>query len=207
MRQGFVVGLTGGIGSGKSAVADLFARQGVAVIDTDVIAHQLTAAGGAALPALRAAFGEEVMTPAGALDRTAMRGRVFADAAERKRLEAVLHPLIRQESERQLALAAGAGCPYALLVVPLLAEAGDYRERVNRVVVVDCAPATQVRRVMARNGWPQDEVERVLAAQSSRQARLAVADDVIANDDGWAALLPQVERLHGMYLDLARHAG
>ena len=207
MRHDFVVGLTGGIGSGKSAVAELFARQGVAVVDTDAIAHQLTGVDGAALPALRAAFGEDVMTPRGALDRAAMRGRVFADEAERKRLEAILHPLIRQESERRIAAAASADCPYVLLVVPLLIESGDYRERVDRILVVDCAPAIQVRRVMARNGWSQEAVERILAVQSSREKRLAVADDVIANNGELAALLPQVVHLHDRYLELARHGG
>jgi len=207
LRHDFVVGLTGGIGSGKSAVAELFARQGVAVVDTDAIAHQLTGVHGAALPALRAAFGEDAMTPEGALDRAAMRGRVFADETERKRLEAILHPLIRQESERRIAAAASADCPYVLLVVPLLIESGDYRERVDRILVVDCAPAIQVCRVMARNGWSQDAVERILALQSSREKRLAAADDVIANDGELAALLPQVEHLHDMYLELARHAG
>jgi dephospho-CoA kinase len=207
VNQGFVVGLTGGIGSGKSTVADLFARQGIAVVDTDAIAHQLTGEGGAALPALRAAFGDDVVTPEGALDRAVMRSRAFADETERKRLEAILHPLIRQESERRVAAAVGTQNPYTLLVVPLLIESGDYRGRVNRVLVVDCAPTTQMRRVMARNGLAQEEIERILATQATREMRLAAADDVIMNDGEPAALFPQVARLHHLYLDLARYTG
>jgi dephospho-CoA kinase len=165
----FVVGLTGGIGSGKSAVGDLFAARGIAVIDTDAIAHQLTAPGGAAMPAIRAEFGDAAATAEGALDRAAMRNIVFADPSARKRLEAILHPLIRIESERRLA---SADSPYAILMVPLLVESGDYRKRVDRVAVVDCREETQIARVMRRNGLARPEVERILAAQASRAQRL-----------------------------------
>jgi dephospho-CoA kinase len=199
----YVVGLTGGIGSGKSAVADLFAARGVPVIDTDAIAHELTAPGGAAMPAIRAEFGDGAAGTDGALDRAAMRAIVFADPSARKRLEAILHPLIRSESERRL-LANPAGPPYAILMVPLLVEAGDYRKRVNRIAVVDCAEATQIARVMRRNGLARSEIERILAAQATRAERLAAADDVIDNDGDLAALLPQIERLHVNYLALAR---
>jgi dephospho-CoA kinase len=202
-----VIGLTGGIGSGKSAVADLFAARGITVVDTDAIAHALTTAGGAAMPAIRAAFGAEVVSAEGALDRAAMRALVFADPATRKRLEAILHPMIREESERQLLAAAGDGRPYAILMVPLLVESGDYRKRVDRVAVVDCAEATQIARVMNRNGLTRSEVERILAAQASRAERLAAADDVIDNDGDLAALPAQIERLHLKYLGLPRHAG
>jgi len=201
----YVVGLTGGIGSGKSAVADLFAARGVNVVDADAVAHALTRAGGGAMPAVRAEFGDDVADGDGALDRAAMRARVFADPSARKRLEAILHPMIREESERRLA--AGAGAPYAILMVPLLVESGNYRQRVDRIAVVDCAEATQIARVMSRNGLSREEVERILAAQATRAERLAAADDVIDNDGALAALAPQVERLHSIYLSYARPIG
>lgn len=202
----YVVGLTGGIGSGKSAAADLFAERGIAVIDTDAIAHALTSADGAAMPLIRAEFGDAVATPDGALDRAAMRAMAFADLSARKRLEAILHPLIRNESELQLA-AAAADSPYAILVVPLLIEAGNYRKRVNRIAVVDCAEATQIARVISRSGLARPEIERILAAQASRSERLAAAADVIDNDGDIAALPPQIERLHANYLVLAHRFG
>ena len=199
-----VVGLTGGIGSGKSAAADLFAARGAAVIDTDAIAHALTKAGGAAMPLIRAGFGDGVVGGDGALDRAAMRVMVFADPSARKRLEAILHPLIREESERQLAAAT---TPYAILVVPLLIESGDYRKRVNRIVVVDCAEATQIARVISRSGLARPEIERILAAQATRSERLAAADDIIDNDGDLAALPAQIERLHVNYLALSQRFG
>ena len=200
----YVVGVTGGIGSGKSAVAHLFAQRGITVVDTDAIAHALTAPGGAAMPALRAEFGDTVANADGALDRAAMRAMVFADPAARKRLEAILHPLIRAESERQL-LQRPAESAYAILMVPLLVESGDYRKRVNRIAVVDCAENTQIERVMSRNGLARSEIERILAAQATRAERLAAADDVIDNDGALAALPPQIERLHGRYLELSHY--
>ena len=200
----FVVGLTGGIGSGKSAVGELFAAHGISVIDTDAIAHELTGAGGAAMPQIRAAFGDGVVDADGALDRAAMRAIVFADPPARKRLEGILHPMIRTECERRLA---GADSPYAILMVPLLVESGSYRERVNRVAVVDCREETQIARVMKRNGLARVEVERILAAQATREQRLAAASDVIDNDGELAALAPQVERLHAAYLAGAAHVG
>lgn len=193
-----VVGLTGGIGSGKSAVADLFAAQGVPVVDTDALAHALTAPGGAAMPAIRAAFGAGVVGPAGALDRDAMRAIAFADPSARKRLEAILHPMIRAEGERLIADCLRTS-PYAILMVPLLVESGDYRRRVDRVAVVDCAEETQVARVMSRNGLARAEVERILAAQASRAERLAAADDIIDNDGALADLAPRVAALHAEY--------
>jgi dephospho-CoA kinase len=200
----WVVGLTGGIGSGKSAAADLFAACGIPVIDTDAIAHELTAPGGAAMQAIRAAFGDAVVTPDGALDRAAMRAIAFADPAARKRLEAILHPLIRAEGERRIAAAAA---PYVILMVPLLVESGSYRERVNRVAVVDCREETQIARVMGRNGLKRTEVERILAAQATRAERLAAADDVIDNDGDIATLAPRIAHLHEHYLSLARGFG
>ena len=158
------------------------------------------------MPAIRAEFGAAVAAADGALDRAAMRARVFADPAARKRLEAILHPMIRSESERLLA-ADAARSPYAILMVPLLVEAGSYRERVDRIAVVDCAEATQIARVMSRNGLTREEVERILAAQATRAERLAAADDVIDNDGDLAALRPQIERLHVNYLAYAGNVG
>ena len=198
------IGLTGGIGSGKSTVANLFAAHGVPLVDTDAIAHELTAPGGAAMPAIRAAFGAAVIGADGRLERTAMRQRVFAEPAERARLEAILHPLIRSESEQRMAQTAAGGAPYALLVVPLLIESGTYRQRVDRVLVVDCAEATQIARVMARSGMSQAEVQGILAAQASRAERLAAADDVISNDGDASELLPLVHALHQRYLGMSR---
>ena len=196
----FVVGLTGGIGSGKSIVADSFSSHGVPVIDTDVIARDLTGPGGAALEAIRAAFGEAVMQTDGTLDRAALRRRVFPDSASRQRLEAILHPLIRQRVEQALATLTA---PYALIVIPLLVETGAYRDVLDRVLVVDCPEDQQIARVMARSGLTRDEVAAILAAQASRAERLAVADDVILNTAPPDALRSEVARLHQTYLALA----
>jgi dephospho-CoA kinase len=198
-----VVGLTGGIGSGKSAAADEFARLGAAVVDTDLIAHRLTGPGGAALPAIQRVFGEGFILPSGAMDRKRMRERVFADAAARKSLEAVLHPMIRDESERQIAAASG---PYVVHVVPLLVESGDYRRRVDRVLVVDCPEATQIARVRARSGLSADEAQAIVRSQTSRAERLAAADDVIDNSSTLEELHNQVAALHARYAAMAREA-
>jgi dephospho-CoA kinase len=151
------------------------------------------------MPAIRAAFGDSVASADGALDRAAIRTLVFADPAARKRLEGILHPMIRGESERQL-LASAPSSPYAILMVPLLVESGGYRQRVNRIAVVDCAEATQVARVMRRSGLSKSDVERILAAQATRAERLAAADDVIENDGALADLAPRIERLHRNYV-------
>jgi len=192
--------LTGGIGSGKSSVARLFAAHGVAVIDADALAHELTAPGGAAIPAIRAAFGPEVIDERGALDRERTRQHVFRDPAARKRLEGILHPLIRDESERRRAAATSA---YVVLMIPLLVESGDPRRRCDRVLVVDCPEPEQVRRVMLRSNLARAEVEAIMATQASRAARLAHADDVIDNGGDPDRLGPQVEALHARYLSLA----
>ena len=196
----FVVGLTGGIGSGKSTVADLFVARGARLVDTDAIAHALTAAGGEAMPALCAAFGDDIATADGALDRARMRARVFADPAERSRLEAILHPLIRAESSRQVA---ASDAPYIVLAVPLLIESGDWSTRCDRVLVVDCPPEVQRARVMARSGLAAEEVDRIIAAQATRAQRLAAADDVIDNAAGLQALGERFDALHRHYLALA----
>lgn len=197
----FVVGLTGGIGSGKSTVAEGFARLGVPVIDTDAIAHALTASHGDALPAIRARFGAGVFDAHGELDRGALRQIVFGDAEARRALEAILHPRIRTEVERQLADLAAA--PYVLLVVPLLIETDAYRETVQRVLVVDCPEPLRVARVMARSGLARSEVEAIVAAQASDAQRRARADDVIDNAGEPAALDAKVAALHVRYLSLA----
>lgn len=200
----FVIGLTGGIGSGKSAAADLLAARGALVVDTDQIAHQLTAPGGAAMEPIREAFGNGVVAADGALNRPAMRALAFEDPDARKRLEAILHPMIRAESERQCRAAT---TPYVVLVVPLLIESGTYRERVRRLCVVDCPEDVQVLRVMQRSGLEERQVRAIMAAQASRAERLAAADDVIDNSAGYAELAVQVERLHGAYLRLASEGG
>jgi dephospho-CoA kinase len=192
--------LTGGIGSGKSSVARLFEARGVEVIDADALAHALTAPGGGAIPAIRAAFGPEVIDERGALDRERMRQQVFGDPGARKRLEAILHPIIREESERLRAAAASA---YVILMIPLLVESGDPRRRCDRVLVVDCPEEEQVRRVMLRSNLARPEVAAIMATQASRAARLAHADDVIDNGGDPDRLPPQVEVLHARYLALA----
>lgn len=201
----FVIGLTGGIGSGKSAVADRFALLGAAIVDTDEIAHGLTRPGGAAIAQIRAMFGEGSIAPDGAMDRKKVRGIVFADPAARKRLESVLHPMIRAESERRIAASAGVA-PYAVHVVPLLVESPDHRTRVSRVLVVDCDEGVQVKRVEQRSGLDEAEVRRIVAAQASRAERLAAADDVIDNSGPLAGIAPQIEALHERYLVLAKEA-
>lgn len=196
----FIVGLTGGIGSGKSAAAGCFAAHRISVVDTDAIAHELTAAAGAAMPALRAEFGEDIAAADGALDRSRMRRLAFADPAVRRQLEGILHPMIRElagERCRQ------AGSPYVILAVPLLVESGTYRERCDRVLVVDCPESLQVSRVMARNGLAEMDIRAILATQATRAQRLAAADDVLTNDHGLAALEERIAGLHQRYLHLA----
>lgn len=196
LNERFSVGLTGGIGSGKSLVADMFAERGAAVIDTDSIAHQLTAPAGLAMPIIRSAFGDGFIQPDGALNRAAMRSHVFADPAAKRTLESILHPLIRAEAERAAALAPGS---YLIFVVPLLIETGTWKHAVKRVLVVDCPEPLQVARVMQRNALTEAQVYAIMATQASRTARLEHADDVIVNDSDVAALAPQVDRLHARY--------
>ena len=177
---GLRIGLTGGIGSGKSSVARRLAARGALVVDTDALAHALTAPGGAAIPAIAAAFGADMIAADGAMDRARMRTLVFADPAQRQRLEAILHPMIG-EATRAQASRAGAGQP-VVFDVPLLTESGTWRARVDRVLVVDCPVATQVARVVARSGWTPEAVERTIAQQATRAQRRAIADAVIVND-------------------------
>lgn len=200
----FVVGLTGGIGSGKSAAAAEFERLGAAVVDADAIAHELTRAGGAAIERVRREFGDDSIDGTGAMDRARMRARVFADPSAKARLEALLHPMIRAEAARRIAVA---DAPYVVHVVPLLVESADYRRRVSRVLVVDCTPAVQIDRVRRRSGLAEEEIRRIIDAQLPREARLAAADDVIDNSGSLDALHKQVRALHARYLELARGGG
>lgn len=195
----FCVGLTGGIGSGKSAAADMFKALGAAIVDTDVIARQLTAPGGTAIPALRAAFGDAILAADGALDRNRMRALAFSSADAKGRLEQILHPMIRAESRRQVGEADGA---YVVLVVPLLVETGSYRDIVKRIVVVDCEEQTQIRRTMARSGLDESAVHAIMRAQATRSQRLAAADDVIRNEAGLDELQKQVAALDRLYRQL-----
>jgi dephospho-CoA kinase len=192
-----VVGLTGGIGSGKTTVAHRFAALGADVVDTDEIARAITQVHGEAMPAIRECFGAAYVTPEGALDRAAMRALAFTDAGARARLEAILHPAIRRAADAALAQASG---PYALIVVPLLFETRGYLDRVARVLVVDCPPETQLARVMARSSLPAEEVRAIMAAQWPRWRRLQMADDVIWNAGEASALEAQCSRLHAEYL-------
>jgi len=180
--------------------ADLFATHGVSVIDTDYIAHQLTVAGGPAIASIREEFGDRFINASGAMDRARMRDCVFSDMSAKARLEAILHPLIRVETERAATQARG---PYLLFVVPLLVESGNWRQRVSRVLVVDCPEQLQIDRVMQRSGLSDVQVRAIMATQVSRTARLAAADDVVLNDGETAALAPQVNRLHTLYTELA----
>jgi len=200
MMPAFSVGLTGGIGCGKSTVADLFAALGATIVDTDVIAHALTAPQGAAMPAIVAEFGPDFAQPDGALDRARMRTLVFSDATARARLEAILHPRIRAATEAAGQAATGA---YVIYVVPLLIESGSWRERVTRVLAIDCSEDTQVARVMQRSHLSADEVRAIMATQVTRARRLAEADDVVDNDAGLEALRTQVQALHERYLALS----
>ena len=182
VRRGVdTIGLTGGIGSGKSTVAALLVAHGATLVDTDAIAHALTTPGGAAMPALRQRFGAAVAGPDGALDRAQMRALVFADPAAKQALEAILHPMIGAEAQRQAQVAEGAG-QVVLFDVPLLTESSHWRNRCQRILVVDCSADTQVQRVMARSGWTADQVQRVIDQQLPRAARRAMADAVIFND-------------------------
>ena len=197
----FSVGLTGGIGCGKSTVADLFAARGASIVDTDQIAHSLTAPDGAAMPALVAEFGPDYADANGALDRAKMRNLVFSDAAAKAKLEAILHPRIRQAT---LAAAAEATGSYVIFAVPLLVESGGWVERVNRVLVIDCLESLQIARVMARNGLSGEQVKAIMATQATRAMRLAAADDVIDNNGDLAALEPQIAQLHDLYLAFSK---
>ncbi|MGZ5256788.1 MAG: dephospho-CoA kinase [Burkholderiales bacterium] len=199
----FCVGLTGGIGCGKSKATDIFAELGAGVVDTDVISRELTGPGGGAMQAVAKEFGQGYVLSDGSLDRPRMRALVFNDAAAKQKLETILHPLIRAASRERITSAPEA---YVIVVVPLLLETGAYRDLVDRVLVIDCDEAQQVARTMARSGLTEDEVRRIMRAQVPRAARLKGADDVLHNDADIHALRTQVEALHAQYLAAARNA-
>jgi dephospho-CoA kinase len=194
----FCVGLSGGIASGKSTVAQLFADLGAAIVDTDVIAHQLTRHNGAAMPAIAAAFGAAFVNQDGSLNRVAMRARVFANPSERQRLETILHPMINAETRAQGASVAG---DYVMFVVPLLVESAQWRTQVDRFLIVDCPAELQRQRLLLRPTMTAVQADQILAVQAGRETRLAVADDVIYNSDSVdiQGLKAQVQRLHLQY--------
>jgi len=192
MRGVLRLGLTGGIGSGKSTVAGMLAGRGAAIIDADAISRQTTAAGGQAIAAIAQTFGPEYITPEGALDRERMRALAFSDPSSRRRLEQIVHPLVGQETRRRSLAAIDAGHRCVVFDIPLLVESAHWRRQVDQVLVVDCRPQTQIERVSLRNGLGREEIERILASQSSRSARLRAADHVLCND---GLTLPELERL------------
>lgn len=192
-----LIGLTGGIGSGKSTVAALFAEHGAGIIDTDAIAHCLTQAGGEAIATIRAVFGDDYLTETGALDRARMRELVFSDPAAKQRLEQILHPIIFEQAKVQVQQLQGK--PYIVVVVPLLPESRNFRQLVQRVLVVDCDEDTQVARVIGRSGLTENEVRAIIARQTPRAERLQLADDIIRNDSGLDGLAVQVAALHERY--------
>lgn len=194
----FTVGLTGGIGSGKTRIANEFAARGASIIDTDAIAHQLTAPGGNAIPAIEANFGKEMLTPQGAMDRTKMRELIFSDAKQKLQLEAILHPMIRAEAAIQTELATGI---YIMYVVPLLVESGHWK--FSRILVIDCDEDRQIQRVMQRDGLAENLIKSIIARQATRQQRLAIATDVIQNQGAFETLIPEIDRLHKLYCHLS----
>ena len=197
------VGITGGLGSGKTTISQLFEELGVPVIDTDVISRQLTSLNGGAIPRIREVFGETVFQPDGNLDRGTLRAQIIADEQVRKLLETILHPMIMDEVSRKIAAISS---PYVLVVVPLLVETGAYDEMLDRVLVVDCDEQTQVKRALARGGWSEVEIHGMIGKQASREQRLERADDVINTDCKLDELVGRVKALHEKYLGKASQA-
>lgn len=199
MARRFRVGLTGGIACGKSTVANLFAALGASIVDTDLLAREVVAPGSPLLPQIAAHFGLQVLQEDGSLDRAALRDLVFASPAERQWLEQLTHPAIRELTDLRCETATG---KYVIVAIPLLVETGG-ADRFDRVLVVDCQPELQLARLQARDGVTRVQAERMLAAQATREQRLAVADDVVRNDGDLATLRNQVEKLHRRYLSAA----
>jgi dephospho-CoA kinase len=197
------IGLTGGIASGKSMVADMFAAKGVPVIDTDIIARQIVQPGEPALSEIEREFGPDVISQDGQLDRRQLREIVFSDDRKRETLEAITHPRIRDAAARQSSEAGGV---YQVIVVPLLVES-PMRHWMDRVLVVDCSEETQLQRLLERDAESREQARRMIGAQASREERLAIADDVVGNDGTKAEAEEQVEKLHRFYLDLAKSKG
>jgi dephospho-CoA kinase len=193
-----IIGLTGGIGSGKSTVAELFAQHGAALVDTDEIAHAISAAGGGGATAVAKVFGASYLDNSGAIDRSKLRALVFDNDEARRRLNAVLHPLIRQEAIDRL-ITLPVATPYAILAVPLLFETNAYADVIWRSLVVDCPEALQIARVKSRSQLDDATIKRIMQAQLSRQERLARADDIIVNDGNLSQLADNVEKLHEIY--------
>lgn len=193
------IGLTGGIGCGKTTVAEMFAAFGVGIVDTDVISHELTQVNGSAIPAIKAALGNDYITPEGALNRALVRELIFADSSKKRLLEKILHPLILNQAMSQLQQLKHT--PYKILVVPLLVENVQFQQLVQRVLVVDCSEETQIDRVTSRNNMSPSDVQSILAQQSSRTERLKIADDVINNDNDIGSLSKQVKVLHKRYAE------
>ncbi|HDS9361085.1 TPA: dephospho-CoA kinase [Enterobacter chengduensis] len=200
--MGYIVALTGGIGSGKSTVADAFSRLGITIIDADVIARQVVEPNTPALKAIEARFGSTILNDDGTLNRRRLREYIFSDSSEKDWLNSLLHPIIHQETQRQIAASTS---PYCLWVVPLLVE-NQLQKKANRVLVIDVSPETQIQRTMARDRVSREHAEQILSAQATREARLAVADDVIDNNGAPDAIASDVARLHAQYLKFAAQA-
>lgn len=194
-----IIGLTGGIGSGKTSATRFFAAEGIAIIDADTIAHELTGAQGDAIPNIKKYFGVDFITKNGKLDRKKMKNRIFSDINSRKKLEEILHPLIQAEIMHRIETASS---PYIIVVAPLLLETGDYCETVTRILVVDCNEEYQISRTVSRDGLSKEEVRTIMATQKSRQERLNQADDVIVNDTDISSLQEKVKLQHNIYLSL-----
>jgi dephospho-CoA kinase len=195
-----IVGLTGGIGSGKTLASDTLGALGAHVVDTDRIAHELTAPGGAAIEPIREIFGPLSLKHDGSMDRVWMREKIFADPHAKRDLEGILHPIIRSESQRRIEEGAA---PYSVLVVPLLVESGRWQERAHRVLVIDCPESLQITRVQRRSQLPEPQIRSIMAQQASRRERLAAAHDALFNDGTAEGLVRAVHALHRRYLDLA----
>ncbi|HVG05068.1 MAG TPA: dephospho-CoA kinase [Burkholderiaceae bacterium] len=200
MSAAFGVGLTGGVGSGKSTIAAMLSKRGAGVVDADAIAHELTRPGGSAIDALRESFGPDAISADGSLDRARMRTRVFADPSARKQLESLLHPLIRLVMHERVVKLMADGSLYAVFVVPLLIEGGNWQGYVDRILLIDCSEAAQLARVCTRAGIDESTARKIIASQASRQQRLFVADDVLLNEAPLNQIELRVERLHQAYL-------
>ena len=199
-----LIGLTGGIGSGKTTVSDQLGKLGAGIIDTDLIAHQITAVNGPAIEPIRKHFGSDYIDANGALDRVKMRTLVFAKPKDKKALEAITHPLIRQETIKQAFQLANDKVPYLIFVVPLLLESGAWLDLIDRMVVVDCPVETQIARVMQRNNLPRSEVEKIIETQATREERLAHADFVIENQGSLHQLIEQTNQLNRKILQIQK---
>ena len=197
-----LIGLTGGIGSGKTVVSDLLGSYGAGIIDTDKISHQITAPGGKAIPLITKAFGADFIDTQGALDRPKMRAVVFEDPSARQVLEQITHPLIQEEAAKQAHKMANSGAPYLVFVVPLLIESGFWIKLIDYLVVVDCLEEMQIQRVMHRNNMTHSDVENILKAQTSRNTRIAAANAVIENRGSLDELKPEVFKLHQQLLKI-----